>query len=427
MQRQQQELDCREWHYERSVRENLKRNYLAHFVHGMLGMTGFRLIFAPTFVPAYLNMLSGSPMMVGLGMALLQVGAVVSPVIGASRIEHRTRVLPSAMLTGILMRLQILALALVGWWITGEALLWVTFAVLFLLGVFNGAQRVIFQVLMAKVIPIERRGKLQAWRNLAGGAVAAALSYWAGVHLIEAQFWGNGYATTFMLSLVLTSLGLAALFFLIKEPELPSVKARSSLRARMRQFPVLLRDSGYRDFLLAQLLAAAGRIAVPFCIVLAGQILPLNGEFIGLLSLAFLGADTLSNLLWGYLGDRRGFRLVLILSVAVWLAALLLIVFASQRWQFLLGFVGLGMAMSGYLLSTTTMVLEFGEREDIPMRLALSSSAETTMAVVGPLVGGGMASLIGLVPVFVVAMVCLGLSFLLLVFRVCDPRYSKKE
>ena len=31
----------------RFVDENLKRNYTANFIHGVLGMTGFRLIYAP--------------------------------------------------------------------------------------------------------------------------------------------------------------------------------------------------------------------------------------------------------------------------------------------------------------------------------------------------------------------------------------------
>ena len=41
------------------------------------------------------------------------------------------------------------------------------------------------------------------------------------------------------------------------------------------------------------------------------------GALIGGLSFAFLGADTLSNLLWGPMGDRLGFRIVYILSLAL--------------------------------------------------------------------------------------------------------------
>ena len=160
----------RERAYDRFVEGNLKRNYVAHFTHGMLGMTGFRLIFAPTFVPAYLHMLTGSAFMVGLGQALIQAGAIASPIMGAAQIEHRRHVMPAAMTIGVLMRLQLLGLALAGWFLTGHVLLLATFLFLFLFGFFLGSQRVAFQVVLAKVIPIRLRGRLQAWRNLAGGA-----------------------------------------------------------------------------------------------------------------------------------------------------------------------------------------------------------------------------------------------------------------
>mgnify|MGYP006221688735 CR=1 FL=1 len=45
----------------------------------------------------------------------------------------------------------------------------------------------------------------------------------------------------------------------------------------------------------------------------------LIGTVIGLLSLAYLGADTLSNLVWGYTGDKTGFRRVMVLSLMIWI------------------------------------------------------------------------------------------------------------
>src|SRR5438045_2943719 len=54
------DLEAREAAYEKFVWDNLKRNYLGNYLHGMLGMTGFRLINAPTFLPAYLHQVSGS-------------------------------------------------------------------------------------------------------------------------------------------------------------------------------------------------------------------------------------------------------------------------------------------------------------------------------------------------------------------------------
>lgn len=417
----------READYRQFVETNLRRNYAAHFVHGMLGMTGFRIIFAPTFLPNYLSLLTGSPMLVGLGQALLQAGAVASPVIGASSIEHRSQIMPQAVRYGSLMRLQILGLAVVGWVLAGLPLVLGTFVFLFLLGYFTGAQRVIFQALLAKVIPIHRRGRLQAWRNFAGGIVAALLSYWAGATLIRDNTLGNGYATTFMLSFLLTSLGLAILYLLMREPAALSVRRQVPLLQRLRECSTLLAERNYRNFLVGQLLATAGRIAVPFCILYTGQRMAMDGGTLGLLTLCFLGADTVSNLLWGPLGDRFGFRLVFLLALALWLTAMAVMLAATQAWHFLLVYLCLGAALSGYLMSSSTMVLEFGDTADVPMRLALSTTAETGMAVLGPLLGGLLASHFGLRSLFLVALVLLSLSLAVIVFWVRDPRFAKHD
>src|SRR5271170_7146687 len=104
-------LEAQEADYERFVEDNLPRNFAGHFLHGMLGMTGFRIFNAPTFLPAYLHLITrampGSDFLVSTGVALQQVGSIVSPVIGAAQVEHRKRVLPVSMLMGTLMRVQV--------------------------------------------------------------------------------------------------------------------------------------------------------------------------------------------------------------------------------------------------------------------------------------------------------------------------------
>src|SRR5580658_2616890 len=140
--------------YERSVWDNLPRNFAGHFLHGMLGMTGFRIFNAPTFLPAYLHLISPpgfSSIIVGGGQALQSLGAIFSPVVGAAQVEHRKKVLPVSMLMGTLMRVQILLIALAAWFLHGPLLVAGILVCLFLLGVFQGAQGVAFQMLLAKV------------------------------------------------------------------------------------------------------------------------------------------------------------------------------------------------------------------------------------------------------------------------------------
>src|SRR5579872_2845283 len=136
-------LEAQEADYERFVEDNLPRNFAGHFVHGMLGMTGFRIFNAPTFLPAYIHLITrampGSDMLVAASQALQQLGGVVSPVVGAAQVEHRKRVLPVSMLMGTLMRVQVAAIAICAWVLTGPSLVWSILFFLLLLGVFQGA------------------------------------------------------------------------------------------------------------------------------------------------------------------------------------------------------------------------------------------------------------------------------------------------
>lgn len=432
------DLAEREAAYETFVWDNLKRNYVGNYLHGMLGMTGFRLVNAPTFLPAYLHMISGSNAVVGLGLALQQVGGIISPIFAGSKIEHRKKVMPAAVLMGSLGRLAILGIALSGWFVSSDTyaislpwgstlfvnpLVWSILFFMMMFGVFMGAQRVVFSLLMSKVIPLSRRGRLQAWRNATGGAIAAVLAFVAGKYFIGPNIFGNGYSTTFVFAFVLTSIGLWALQLLIKEPEPPTTRAQGRFRDRLREFPQLItQDKAYGYFLVVQMLATSARMAIPFYILYVGQQIELTGATLGLLTLGFLGADTLSNLIWGYLGDKTGFRLVLLVSIVAWIAATLLLMNVHAAPAIFMSFFLLGAAQSGYMMAAQTMILEFGDRDDLPMRIAVSATAESITATLGPLVGGLVADLFGYSMVFGASLGFLAAALLVLIVAVTEPR-----
>ena len=100
--------------YNNQVVRNLKRNFVVHVCHGLLGQTGFRLLNTPTFLPTYILLLSGSNLIVSLAEALKNLGMTVTPLIGANFIAHRKKVLPTGFLIGGAMRLAVLGIALSG-------------------------------------------------------------------------------------------------------------------------------------------------------------------------------------------------------------------------------------------------------------------------------------------------------------------------
>lgn len=426
------EIDAADEAYDRFVMDNLKRNYAGHYIHGMLGMTGFRLVNTPTFVPAFLNSLGASDAVVGLGLSLQQLGSIVSPIVGAAQMEHRKKILPISIALGSAMRVQILGLALAGWFLTGSWALAAALFFLFLLGLFQGPQRVAFQFLLAKVIPIRLRGRLQAFRNITGGLIAATLSYFAGNWLVAHHVLGNGYATTFLIAFILTSLGLTALNILMREPEPPSVRPRVAFRERLKDFPELIRgDKGFAWFMVARSFAMGVRVGQPFYFLFAASVLGLSsngdphafGATLAILSFAYMIADTVTNLIWGYLSDHGGFKSTFVIAMALNLVAVAALLVAHSMPVFVIAFFCLGAANSGYQMSSTNIVIEFGHRHDVPMRMALSNTAEGLMGSLAPLLGGVLAEIWGYPAAFVVAMVSVAVSLVVLVWKVDEPRH----
>ncbi|MFU8817333.1 MAG: MFS transporter [Pseudomonadales bacterium] len=411
--------------YQVEVRRNLTRNFVVHLVHGMLGQTGFRLLNAPTFLPAYILFLSGSNIAVGVALALQAFGMAVTPLLGATLIEHRSKVLPLGFITGAAMRFSVLGIALSGLLLSPTHALWAIFFWLTLFGLFQGMQGVIFNYLMSKVIPVSKRGRLTGLRNFLAGITSAAVAVAGGEIFLGADPDVAGYSYTFILAFVLTMCGLLALAF-TREPEPPTLRQRSSLAQRLSDLPALLRgDPAFTRYVLARSLATAGRMALPFYILYAAASIELSGTNLGILTVAFTLAGTVSNLLWGSMADRHGFRLVFLLSIALWVVSTLLLMTSSGLLVTSVVFVGIGAAVQGFQNSAMNMTLEFGHRDDLPMRIAIANSASEIAGALGPLLGGAIAAYFGYTQLFLVSVAFLVAGGLMVVMLVPEPRHQK--
>ncbi|MEP5763306.1 MAG: MFS transporter [Halieaceae bacterium] len=411
--------------YQQQVKNDLPRNFAVHLVHGLLGQTGFRLINTPTFVPAYILLLSGgSDFAVGLALSLAALGSALTPLLSASLIGHRDRVLPVGFWTGGSMRVAVLGLALAGLLLEGRAALVAAIASLGLFGLFAGMQTVVFQTLLSKVIPVTNRGKLMGLRNFLAGITTAIVAWLGGVYLVGTPPTIAGYAWVFILAFVLTSAGLLMLA-LVREPRPPTVADRRSLTQHLVGMPAFLRaEPEFARYVLARALATLGRMALPFYILYAGQGLGLSGEILATLTVAFTIAATVSNLVWGTLADRRGFRLCLLLSIGLWIAATLALLLSNNFWVVVGIFVAIGASQEGFRLASMSLAMEFGDRDQLSLRVAIANTVSESAGSIAPLIGGIVATALGYGAVFIGATLCLLVGLVVLLLSVRDPRFT---
>ena len=405
-----------------TVERHLNRNIAAQLVHGMFGQTGFRLLQAPTFLPAFLFELSGSDIVVGAARSLQALGTVVSPVIGASLIGHRPRIVSATLVTSGLMRLQVLGLALVGFFLGAGAGVVAFLALLMLLGFFQGMSQVATNSLRARVIPVRRRGIVTGARNFLAGLTSAGVSYLAGAWLIEDEVLGNGYAAVFLLAFVLGAVGMVGVA-MTKEPSSSALRPRESPLAALRGIAPLLReDPAFGRFFLARALGSCGRMALPFYILFAATRMEITGAVLGLVTTAWMLTASTATLGWGALGDRFGHRVVLIANLGLWTAANACILFVRSVPELIAFFVLLGMSSGGFNQAAQNMVLEFGRVHDIPLRVAASGTAVNLVAAAGPFAGGLLVALWSYPALFGVTVALQLVALVIVVLWTPEPR-----
>ena len=112
-------------------------------------------------------------------------------------------------------------------------------------------------------------------------------------------------------------------------------------------------------------------------------------------------------------------------AALVWAVAVgMLLLVLGEGWLVYASFVFLGFGFSGWMMAAVTLVLEFGEHEDIPMRLALTTTVEGGVSSVGPILVGLSIAALGYAPLIVAAFASLLASLALMLWRVREPRTS---
>lgn len=377
--------------FQTEVERNYRWNLTAYLLYGLLGTTGWRLIMAPTFVPDYLFRLGGSNLVVGGLLFCGGLARFAAPLVGASRVGHQALVKRTAIRIGTGMRVQVLGMALAALLLPVRFNL-VVFAVFYcLFNVLNGLQSVVFGLLMAKVIPLGRRGRFVGIRDFAGGATAALVAWIAASWLGDVAF-PTSHGFTYLLAFGFTSLGLIC-FAAIREPRAPVVAERRSLGATLTSMRTLLRtDARFAWYCAARGLGGLGLMVAPFLIVAVGPGDDGGARSLAHATVAFFVAGTVANLVWGQLADRAGFRLVFLVGTMIWLGALgWILTVAPTPASVVPLFLLVGAAQSGIQMASVNLVYELANQQDLGVRLAVVNAIGELFGAIAPLVGGVIA------------------------------------
>jgi MFS family permease len=274
--------------------------------------------------------------------------------------------------------------------------------------------------LIAKLTPVQSRGRLFAARTVGGAALGIA---GGGVvtFVLGGVPYPRNYALLLLLAFLVMMVSYAFLLSLREETDSETTQERRGWRSVFSAGSLLRADRNFRNYLVADALLISSSMANAFFAVHALEKFSLTDAFAGTVTIAMMVSMIVSSLLFGHLADRYGHKINLVLSAAATaLACGSALVAPSPAW-YLVAFLGSAAAVAVAMISRLPLIAELAPEASRASSVALANLVTSPFVLFGVL-AGWMANRFGYPVVFSVAGSMALVALIWLILRVSEPR-----
>jgi MFS family permease len=407
--------------YVAGMERHRRRNTALMVLEGGTFAIAMSLLSETTIIPAFVQALTGSAILVGLVGAVFALGRYLPQLLGAQLVLGRRRRKPLFLTLVVAERVAILLLAVVASLagiLTTELVVVLFFLAFAAYSTTIGLLGPVYGDFIAKAVT-RSRGWLFGLVQLVGGVLGFGAALVAERLLKELPF-PVGNQVAFWAALVLSLFSIVFVSQLV-ELDYPVVEPRPPLRELLREVPRMVaghRD--YRRYLIARAAMALGTGAVGFVVVagIAGVLRPSDAALMAavfVLSQAFIGFGL------ALLGNRFGYRAVVIIGAALIAAGMTAAMLATNLPGFVVALALLGGANSLTFVCDPSMSIEFAPPGRTSVYLGTTLTVLAPFFIIGPLVVGIVIPLTGAPAVFAVSAL-LAMVGGVLATRVREPR-----
>ena len=393
----------------------------------MFYVLAISLISRETILPLLVSTLTDSKIIIGLIPAIHSISFYLPQLFVANHAERLKRKLPFVVIgSGLIQRIPYLlaGFAILLFAEDAPALALILLFLLLGLGAFGGGVVTpAWFTMIGKVLPVHRRGIFFGLSDGGGMLMGFVGAFFVGVTLDQVEYPLN-FATLFFCTAIVMVISWVCLA-LTREPDSPIVKKSIPMRRYFKQLPTILREHhNYRRFMISYSINRLSMMSVGFFIVFGNENFSLSGADVGRMTAILIGSQAVMQLVMGWVGDKWGHKLNLILSAFAITLSAVLAVSATELNALIPAFMLLGMAIACDNISKFNIVLEFAVPEDQPTFIGLTNTLLAPTTFLAPIIGGWIATVFNFQIMFMITMVCGIIGGLLLLFWVEEPRQS---
>jgi MFS family permease len=390
------------------------------------GLFGLGIGFASfsTVLPLFVASMTDSATLIGLVPAIHSAGWLLPQLFTANHTARLRRYKRTVLMLSVHERFPFLGFAIVALLLPKigvQAGLVLTFLFLTWQGLGGGFTANPWTSMISKIIPPESRGTFfgtqAALANLFISGAAVGAGYLLG--RFESPF---DFTACFLIASLFFTFSWISLSFTREPADYEKVIEENPAPFWYGAAQILKRDKNFNWFLTARILSQFATMGFVFYIVYALRRFQMDTVTAGYLTATLTIAMTVANASMGWLGDRVGHRLMLIVGAAsALLSSLLAWLSPSLAWFFPI-FILTGFANVSIWTNGMTMTVDFSGENERPFYIGLAQTLTSPATIIAPLIGGWIADTQGFVYTFGWSAVLSIVMMSILVFLVKEPR-----
>ena len=409
---------------EQFIRKHLRYNVTVNLMDG--GFFGLAIGFASfsTILPLFVASMTDSATLIGLVPAIHATGWLLPQLFTAGHTSRLRRYKQTVLMLTIHERVPFLGLAFVAFLLPKIGLqigLVLTFLFLTWQGLGGGFTANPWTSMISKIIPSESRGTFFGIQGAAANLLISGAAIGAG-YLLDRFESPLDFMVCFL---------IACLFFILSWISLALTREPADYEKVIEENPppfwhgagrILKRDRNFDWFLAARIISQFATMGFAFYIVYALRRFQMDAVTAGYLTATLTIAQTVANAGMGWLGDRVGHRLMLIIGAVSALLSSVLAWFAPSLAWFFPIFVLSGFANVSIWMNGMTMTVDFSGENERPFYIGLAQTLTAPATIIAPLIGGRIADTQGFVSTFAWSALLSIVMMAILIFLVKEPR-----
>jgi len=378
-----------------------KHNFFAFVWHGVFLYVANAFTQITTVQASLIYILTGSSLLSGLLFSANRIGSIMPQLFFVGWVERSHKKKPFLLAAVLIRGGAMLAMAAILYFFSDVksglsiALIFLIMLIFFFAG---GMGDISYFAVFSKTVDPGKRGKNSGYRFFIGGILGLGAGYLTKQILSGTIDFPGNYALLYLLSGIALYIAYAGFSSLKEFPD----SGKRTQSSWYRHFKIIKQNPNFLKFIFVEILLSSTIVILPLYIIYAKQELQLSLSLIGIFVSAQIVGEIIAGPMWGKIGDRINFRLVLfligVLSAAIPLLALFLPLLDTRL--FVVIFLLIGMTYKGLSIGISNYLLEIAPKESVPSYVAVKNIMQLP-TIIYPVLGGVLVNFISYSTLFI--------------------------